>query len=101
MSPTEAAELFRKRPVHRLHGYPWWRLEKHVDLGYHVRHTAVPGDGTMTELLSLVSQMHSMPLDPQHPMSETRTSGTPPRRGARRWRPRPAGPARSPPDPGP
>ena len=67
---TEAGELFRKRPVRRLHGYPWWRLEKHVDLGYHVRHTAVPGDGTMAELLSLVSQMHSMPLDPQHPMWE-------------------------------
>ncbi|TQC42260.1 wax ester/triacylglycerol synthase family O-acyltransferase [Rhodococcus sp. WS4] len=67
---TEAAELFRKRPFHPLHGYPWWRLENHIDLGYHVRHTAVPGDGEMADLLSLVSQMHSMPLDPQHPMWE-------------------------------
>jgi hypothetical protein len=66
----EVSELFRKRPVHRLHGYPWWRLEKQVDLGYHVRHTAVPGDGTIGDPLSLVSQMHSMPLDPQHPMWE-------------------------------
>ena len=67
---TEVAELFRKLPSRPLHGYPWWRFEKHIDLGYHVRHTAVPGDGTMAELLSLVSQMHSMPLDPQHPMWE-------------------------------
>ena len=67
---TEASELFRKWPIRPLHGYPWWRSERVVDLGYHVRHSAVPGDGTMAELLRLVSQMHSIPLDPQHPMWE-------------------------------
>ncbi|QHE69802.1 Wax ester synthase/acyl-CoA:diacylglycerol acyltransferase [Rhodococcus sp. WAY2] len=67
---AEISELFRKRPVRLMHGYPWWRVDEEVDLDYHVRHTAVPGGGTMTDLLSLVSQMHSMPLDPQHPMWE-------------------------------
>ncbi|MCQ4118600.1 wax ester/triacylglycerol synthase family O-acyltransferase [Rhodococcus tibetensis] len=67
---TEVSELFRKRPIRLLHGYPWWRSQDEVDLEYHVRHTAVPGAGTMADLLSLVSQMHSMPLDPQHPMWE-------------------------------
>ncbi|RZL81098.1 MAG: wax ester/triacylglycerol synthase family O-acyltransferase [Rhodococcus sp. (in: high G+C Gram-positive bacteria)] len=72
MSHEAASDVFRRRAVRPLRGasYPWWSFDERVDLGYHVRHTAVPGRGRMEDLLSLVSQMHGMPLDPQHPMWE-------------------------------
>ncbi|MFZ2177371.1 MAG: wax ester/triacylglycerol synthase family O-acyltransferase [Rhodococcus sp. (in: high G+C Gram-positive bacteria)] len=72
VSHEEVAELFRRLPVRPFRGasYPWWSHEESVDLEYHVRHTAVPGLGRMEDLLALVSQIHGMPLDPQHPMWE-------------------------------
>ncbi|AWK75568.1 wax ester/triacylglycerol synthase family O-acyltransferase [Rhodococcus oxybenzonivorans] len=71
-SQEESSQLFRKRAIRPLRGvgYPWWSVDDRLDLGYHVRHSAVPGAGRMDDLLSLVSQMHGIPLDPQHPMWE-------------------------------
>ncbi|WP_240918368.1 wax ester/triacylglycerol synthase family O-acyltransferase, partial [Rhodococcus sp. 14C212] len=61
----EVAEVLRRRPARPLRGlgYPCWSRADEVDLGYHVRHAAVPGSGSPAELLSLVSRIHSIPLD--------------------------------------
>lgn len=68
----EVAEVLRRRPRRPAHGlgYPSWSRVRKVDLAYHVRHAAVPGSGSRTDLLSLVSQIHSIPLDPTRPMWE-------------------------------
>lgn len=69
---ADVAEALRRRPIRPVRGagYPWWIRVGQIDLGYHVRHAAVPGSGSMADLLALVSQIHEIPLVPQHPMWE-------------------------------
>jgi WS/DGAT/MGAT family acyltransferase len=49
---------------------PAWEIEKHVDLDYHVRHSALPQPGGERELGVLVSRLHSHPLDLKRPLWE-------------------------------
>ena len=43
--------------------FPTWTTDEHVDLDYHVRHSALPRPGGERELGVLVSRLHSHPMD--------------------------------------
>jgi diacylglycerol O-acyltransferase len=49
---------------------PTWKHDKHIDLDYHVRHSALPKPGGERELGVLVSRLHSNPLDLSRPLWE-------------------------------
>lgn len=49
---------------------PAWKFDKHIDLDYHVRHSALPRPGGERELGVLVSRLHSNPLDFARPLWE-------------------------------
>lgn len=40
---------------------PYWKVDKNIDLDYHVRHSALPNPGGERELGILVSRLHSTP----------------------------------------
>lgn len=61
------------RKVHRLpldFDYPYWIDDEGFELLYHVRETAMPTDGSWSDFCSLVSGVHSQPLDQNHPLWE-------------------------------
>ncbi|OSC41513.1 WS/DGAT/MGAT family O-acyltransferase [Mycobacterium decipiens] len=67
------APLFRKRPL-SFHGALTglgWSSDDDVDLGYHVRRSALPAPGRVRELLELTSRLHSNLLDRHRPLWET------------------------------
>ena len=49
---------------------PSWKVDKGIDLDYHVRHSALPRPGSERELGILVSRLHSHPLDFSRPLWE-------------------------------
>ncbi|MGO1501641.1 MAG: WS/DGAT/MGAT family O-acyltransferase [Marinobacter sp.] len=49
---------------------PYWKVDKDIDLDYHVRHSALPNPGGERELGVLVSRLHSNPLDFARPLWE-------------------------------
>ncbi|MEQ5835346.1 wax ester/triacylglycerol synthase family O-acyltransferase [Marinobacter sp. NFXS9] len=49
---------------------PAWKVDKGIDLDYHVRHSALPKPGSERELGVLVSRLHSHPLDFSRPLWE-------------------------------
>lgn len=49
---------------------PAWKIDKRIDLDYHVRHSALPRPGGERELGILVSRLHSNPLDFARPLWE-------------------------------
>lgn len=49
---------------------PAWKVDKKIDLDYHVRHSALPRPGSERELGILVSRLHSNPLDFARPLWE-------------------------------
>lgn len=49
---------------------PGWKVDKKIDLDYHVRHSALPRPGGERELGILVSRLHSNPLDFARPLWE-------------------------------
>ncbi|GGE54853.1 O-acetyltransferase [Streptosporangium jomthongense] len=49
---------------------PAWKVDKDIDLDYHVRHSALPKPGGERELGILVSRLHSNPLDLTRPLWE-------------------------------
>src|SRR5690554_818516 len=49
---------------------PAWKIDKDIDLDYHVRHSALPRPGGERELGILVSRLHSNPLDFSRPLWE-------------------------------
>ncbi|WP_417544949.1 WS/DGAT/MGAT family O-acyltransferase [Marinobacter sp.] len=49
---------------------PSWKVDKDIDLDYHVRHSALPKPGGERELGVLVSRLHSNPLDIVRPLWE-------------------------------
>jgi WS/DGAT/MGAT family acyltransferase len=51
-------------------GRPKWVDDPHFNLGYHVRHTALPHPGTDTELKRLAGRLFAQPLDRQKPLWE-------------------------------
>ncbi|RNL80178.1 wax ester/triacylglycerol synthase domain-containing protein [Nocardioides marmorisolisilvae] len=63
---------FRQRLTGGLGGLlrPSWTPDAEFDLDYHLRRTAVPSPGGRTELLALVDELTSAPLDLQRPLWE-------------------------------
>ena len=49
---------------------PAWETAPHVDLDYHLRHSALPHPGSERELAILISRLHSIPVDRHRPMWE-------------------------------
>ena len=49
---------------------PVWADDPHFNLGYHVRHTALPGDGDENDLRRLASRIMSQSLDRSKPLWE-------------------------------
>ena len=62
-------DLKLARP-HGLLGTYSWEVDEDPDLLWHVRHLALPRPGRIRELLSLVSRLHTPPLDRHRPMWE-------------------------------
>lgn len=48
-----------------------WTSDNDVDLGYHVRRSALPRPGRVRELLELTSRLHANLLDRHRPLWET------------------------------
>ena len=66
-------EPLRRRLVEVPFGldHPYWVLDPHFDLDYHVRHIAVPPPGGPDELCALVARIIGRPLDRNRPLWET------------------------------
>jgi diacylglycerol O-acyltransferase / wax synthase len=61
----------RVRPVPFELGRPVWADDPHFDLGYHVRHVALPAPGDDAAFCRLMGRITSQPLDRQRPLWET------------------------------
>jgi len=48
----------------------YWEQDAHIDMDYHVRHSALPKPGRYRELFALVSRLHSTLLDRNRPLWE-------------------------------
>lgn len=48
----------------------YWEKDRHIDIDYHVRHSALPRPGRYRELFALVSRLHSTLLDRNRPLWE-------------------------------
>ncbi len=51
-------------------GAAYWQPDEHLDLDYHVRHSALPQPGRYRELFGLVSRLHGTLLDRDRPLWE-------------------------------
>jgi len=51
-------------------GWPVWVDDRQFDLGYHIRHIALPRPGTLAQLKELVARIHARPLDRRHALWE-------------------------------
>lgn len=58
-----------KYPYGKL-GPAFWKDDEHMDIEYHVRHSALPAPGRYRELFSLVSHLHTSLLDRTRPLWE-------------------------------
>ena len=61
----------RVRTVPLEFGRPVWVDDPHFQLGYHIRHTALPAPGDDGALCRLMGRLMSQPLDPERPLWET------------------------------
>lgn len=52
-------------------GRPVWVDDPHFDLGYHLRHTALPAPGDDAAFCRLMGRLMSIPLDRERPLWET------------------------------
>ena len=70
--PEGVTQLFLKRPAAPVNslGLLAWSFDKALDADYHIRHTALPGQGRIRELLVNVSLWHSTLLDRHRPLWE-------------------------------
>ena len=72
-STTELRKPFAHRVAHGAlgrFGPLYWEHDPDIDLNYHVHHSALPQPGRYRELFSLVSRLHSRPLDRSRPLWE-------------------------------
>ncbi|MBT8138215.1 MAG: wax ester/triacylglycerol synthase family O-acyltransferase [Gammaproteobacteria bacterium] len=53
-----------------LAGPAYWENDTALDMGYHIRHSALPAPGRYRELFTLVSRLHSTLLDRTRPLWE-------------------------------
>lgn len=49
---------------------PQWEVDDKIDLGYHLRHEALPWPGGERELGLVISRLHSLPLERSRPLWE-------------------------------
>src|SRR5215475_11486426 len=49
---------------------PTWADDEHFEIGYHIRHAAVPKPGRATQLHRLAGQIYAQPLDRNRPLWE-------------------------------
>jgi diacylglycerol O-acyltransferase len=61
-------QVVRTVPLHL--GRPVWVDDRHFNLGYHLRHTALPSPGGMPELRRLVGRVMGQQLDRSRPLWE-------------------------------
>ncbi|WP_225725807.1 MULTISPECIES: wax ester/triacylglycerol synthase family O-acyltransferase [unclassified Nocardia] len=71
LAQREFDPTFRRKPA-KLLGAPQlaWTQEHDVDIDYHVRRSALPAPGSMTQLLDLASSLHGSLLDRHRPLWE-------------------------------
>jgi WS/DGAT/MGAT family acyltransferase len=50
--------------------WPVWIDDRHFDLGYHIRHLALPRPGTLDQLKEIASRILARPLDRSRPLWE-------------------------------
>jgi WS/DGAT/MGAT family acyltransferase len=50
--------------------WPVWVDDQQFDLGYHIRHIALPRPGSLSQLKELAARIFSRPLDRTHPLWE-------------------------------
>jgi len=69
---TDFSPMFRKRPATLLGGIAniGWTVDDKVDVGYHLRRSALPSPGRIRDLFELISRLHSTLLDRHHPLWE-------------------------------
>ncbi|MEM6302386.1 MAG: wax ester/triacylglycerol synthase family O-acyltransferase [Pseudomonadota bacterium] len=48
----------------------FWETDEHIDMDYHVRHSALPAPGRYRELFALTSRLHTTLLDRTRPLWE-------------------------------
>lgn len=60
---------FNQRPVLRM-GLWYWEEDGEFELGYHLRHLALPHPGRIRELLAMVSRLHGNLMDRNRPLWE-------------------------------
>jgi WS/DGAT/MGAT family acyltransferase len=53
-----------------LEGWPVWVDDRQFDLGYHIRHIALPRPGTHAQLKEMAARIFARPLDRRHPLWE-------------------------------
>ena len=53
-----------------LEGWPVWVDDRHFDLGYHIRHIALPSPGTLEQLNELSARIMARHLDRRRPLWE-------------------------------
>lgn len=66
---AQAAPPYNQR-LQRRFGSWFWTEDEQFDLDAHFRFLSLPGPGRIRELLALVSQLHSAPLDRSRPLWE-------------------------------
>ncbi|WP_327143590.1 WS/DGAT/MGAT family O-acyltransferase [Nocardia sp. NBC_01327] len=71
---TEVRTRFRRHPSRTFGGFSSvsWSHAAQVDLGYHLRRSALPGPGGMEDLLDLTERLHGILLDRHRPLWEAR-----------------------------
>ena len=69
---ADRLEPFRRRMVEVPFGldHPYWITDPHFDLEFHVRTTALPSPGTVSQLQNLTARLISIPLDRSRPLWE-------------------------------
>lgn len=72
LAADDLKPIFRRRPSHTGLSPTTlrWVDDEPVELDHHVRHSALPGQGRVRELLEAVSVQHGMPLDRRRPLWE-------------------------------
>ncbi len=64
---TRPVEPFNNKPVFPRVGLPYWQQDEHVEMEYHLRHSALPKPGSMQQLMAVVQRLHAGILDRERP----------------------------------
>lgn len=71
LAADELKAVFRRRPARTLSpSMLRWVDDESIELDHHVRHSALPGQGRVRDLLEAVSVQHGIPLDRGRPLWE-------------------------------